>query len=149
MMSLSLRVLFGLLFFCLIGVSWGETPQRAPQNEKDFKADRERLNQRYEDFYLHKQKSKRWQFERLKSVEEIKEKRLEREKQREAARQEYIRLRKSPVAEAQLEKSYEQQQKKQSQERAKKRKAFVNHRQQMQSLREGAKYISPKEEVGL
>lgn len=107
----------------------------------------QQLNDRYEDFFIHQQSQKRWEVKRMSGIDEVIERRVRYQRQRERARKGFVRQ--PPLDREPLERKWEQKQKRLEAIREQEREHYVRKREELEKVRETARKIPEKQVVGL
>lgn len=133
------------VFIFSLPITWA----MAQSTDSDFKRMRQRINQRYEDFFEHEQRQKRFDTKRRKGASAVEKQRKAEQVAKEKARERYIRNRKAKPGTAALEKAWEAKQARLERERLKKEENYAEQRKRIQRMEATSKQIPPEIESGL
>lgn len=115
--------------------------------DREYRQMLQELNKRYEGFFVHEQKQKRWDAKRKMGVSKAKEKRRKYSSERERNRKNFVRV--PPRNMEPLRLKWEANQQKAREKRERFRMEFAKKRAEINKVRQSARKIPEKKEVGL
>lgn len=122
---------------------------QAQKEDPEFRQMRQRLNDRYEDFFVHEQEKKRFEADRRKGKKALEKERLQEEKSREKARQQFVKNRKAKPDQEPLRKAWEAKEQRLAKQYLKDQESYSKKKVRLKKLEEGSKQIPPEVESGL
>lgn len=141
MLSLILMIFFG-----------GSAQSQELDAENDpavYRRQVEQLNDRYEDFFAHEQRLKRYEENLRKSIPELKSRREKYQEQAEAAVREHRRLRRDKPDDSVMEREDEKHKKAQAAVQERHRREYIARREQLSRISESARKIPANRDAGL
>ena len=132
-----------VLVFGLMAPPQGE----AKAKDAEYQQMLNRLNKRYEGFFIYHQDKKRTLSRRLSGVPAHKKQRQQTQKSKERIRKSFVR--KPPASKESLRLKWERQQKQLAQKREMSRKAFVKKRNRVERVKSTARKVPANQDVGL
>lgn len=109
----------------------------------------ERLNQKYQDYFTHQQKEKRFETQRRAGAKQAKAERAREEQAYERARKQFIKQRKAEPDPTPLRRAWEAEQRREAREYERARKAYRLKRQRIEKVEKSARQIPEEIESGL
>lgn len=135
------------IFFALIVSDYAGAADASVEHE--FKQRRALMQSRYNDFYVHKEKNKKFKDALKSGIEELKIKRKRWREKMEVARVKFIQNRAKPADQEALKKIYEEAEKKRLKKHRAARAQYVQRRNQLRALEGDLQKIPEEEEYGI
>jgi hypothetical protein len=118
-------------------------------NDPEYKQMVERLNQRYQDYFIHEKDARRFETQREKGVAEVKKERTQEEKLQEKARLAYIQARRKTPDPTPNRLKWEGDQRREAKAAEREREAYVQKKSRISRLEKTARQIPVEVESGL
>ncbi len=121
----------------------------AQGQESEFRRQLEILNERYEDFFAHEQRLRRYEEMIKKGVPQHKHLREEEQRLREKVRREQVANRREEPDTTELEREHERKKAEQEKVHDRYRREYIQYREQLEKIASSARKIPENRDAGL